>query len=103
MAKTIEKVKERVTLQTIADQLGVSKTTVSNAYSRPDQLAPELRTKILWTAKELGYCGPSPAARTLRLGRSGAVGFLTAATLSYTVTDPAAVQIIQGVAEVLDE
>ena len=32
-----------MTLQTIVDALGVSRTTVSNAYNRPDQLAPELK------------------------------------------------------------
>jgi hypothetical protein len=36
-----------VTLQTIADALGISRTTVSNAYNRPDQLALELRRKVL--------------------------------------------------------
>ena len=29
----------RVTLQTIADQVGVSRMTVSNAFSRPDPLS----------------------------------------------------------------
>ena len=28
----------RVTLQTVADKVGVSRMTVSNAFSRPDQL-----------------------------------------------------------------
>ena len=64
-------VAERVTLQTIADALGVSRTTVSNAYNRPDQLAPELRRKVLETAERLGYAGPDPAARRLR-SRPGA-------------------------------
>ena len=50
----------RVTLQTLADALGVSRTTVSNAYNRPDQLAPELRAAILEKAAELGYAGPTP-------------------------------------------
>ena len=58
----------RVTLQTLADALGVSRTTVSNAYNRPDQLAPELRAAILEKAAELGYAGPDPAARRLRSG-----------------------------------
>lgn len=103
MGKTLAAANGRVTLQTIADRLGVSRTTVSNAYSKPDQLAPALREKILETARALGYAGPNAAARTLRLGRSGVIGFLTTTTISYTVTDPAAVQILQGVAEVLDE
>ena len=61
----------RVTLLTIADELGVSRTTVSNAYSRPDQLTKELRERILEAAARLGYRGPSPAGRLLRTGRIG--------------------------------
>ena len=38
--------KTSVTLQTVADALGVSRSTVSNAYSRPDQLSDELRQRI---------------------------------------------------------
>ena len=63
----------RITLQTLADALGVSRTTVSNAYNRPDQLAPELRAAILEKAAELGYAGPDPAARRLRSGKRRAV------------------------------
>ena len=92
-----------VTLQTIADKLGVSRTTVSNAFSKPDQLTPKLRTKIFKIADELGYCGPDPAARSLRTGKVGAFGLLLNESLSYTVTDPAAVLLLQGVAEVFDE
>ena len=40
-----------MTLQTIADRLGVSRMTVSNAFSRPDQLSEELRRKIMLTAR----------------------------------------------------
>ena len=40
----------RVTLQTIADRVGVSRMTVSNAFSRPDQLSAELRARILAAA-----------------------------------------------------
>ena len=29
----------RVTLQTVADRVGVSRMTVSNAFSKPDQLS----------------------------------------------------------------
>jgi DNA-binding LacI/PurR family transcriptional regulator len=37
----------RVTLQTISGHLVVSRTAVSNAYNRPDQLGDDLRTRIL--------------------------------------------------------
>ena len=88
-----------MTLQTIADALGVSRTTVSNAYNRPDQLAPELRRKVLETAKELGYAGPDPAARRLRSGRRGAIGLMFSERLSYAFTDPGAVGFLQGLTE----
>jgi DNA-binding LacI/PurR family transcriptional regulator len=92
-------VAERVTLQTIADALGVSRTTVSNAYNRPDQLAPELRRKVFETAKDLGYAGPDPAARRLRSGLRGAIGMMFSERLSYAFTDPGAVGFLQGLTE----
>jgi DNA-binding LacI/PurR family transcriptional regulator len=93
----------RVTLKTIAEAVGVSRTTVSNAYNRPDQLAPELRDRILDTARELGYAGPDPAARRLRSGRRDAVGLLVAEGLSYTFTDPASVMLLQGIARATED
>ena len=88
-----------MTLQTIADALGVSRTTVSNAYNRPDQLAPELRAKVLETARGLGYAGPDPAARRLRSGLRGAIGLMFSERLSYAFTDPGAVGFLQGLTE----
>ena len=88
-----------MTLQTIADALGVSRTTVSNAYNRPDQLAPELRRKVLEVAHDLGYAGPDPAARRLRSGRRGAIGLMFSERLSYAFTDPGAVGFLQGLTE----
>ena len=88
----------RPTLQTVADAVGVSRSTVSNAYSRPDQLSADLRDRILTAASALGYAGPDPAARSLRRGRVGAIGVLFTATLSYAFTDPYAVQFLCGLA-----
>ena len=87
------------TLQTVADTVGVSRSTVSNAYGRPDQLSPELRERILTAARELGYSGPNPSARSLRRGRAGAIGVLFTDVLSYAFRDPFAVQFLQGLAE----
>jgi DNA-binding LacI/PurR family transcriptional regulator len=86
-------------LRVLPDALGVSRTTVSNAYSRPDQLNPRLRQRILQTARQLGYAGPHPAARSLRSGRADAVGVLLTETLSYAFTDPAAVRFLEGMAQ----
>lgn len=91
-----------VTLQTIADALGVSRSTISNAYSRPDQLSPQLRSKIFETAERLGYPGPHPGARSLRSGKAGSVGVLLTADLSMAFTDPYAVEYLRGLAEVAE-
>ncbi len=92
-----------MTLKTIAETVGVSRTTVSNAYNRPDQLAPELRDRILGTARRMGYPGPDPAARRLRSGRRDAVGLLLADGLASAFDDPATVILLQGVARATEE
>src|SRR6185503_17909125 len=91
----------RVTLQTIADRLGVSRMTVSNAFSRPDQLSDDLRRRILLTAEELGYVGPDPAARALARGTTGAVGVLLTDSLRYAFTDEVATGFLAAAVEEL--
>jgi DNA-binding LacI/PurR family transcriptional regulator len=91
----------RVTLQTLADDLGVSRSTVSNAFSRPDQLSDALRERILVRARELDFTGPDPMARGLRRGRVGAVGVLVDQGLSYAFSDPAMVTYLDGLASAL--
>jgi DNA-binding LacI/PurR family transcriptional regulator len=92
-----------VTLQTIADELGVSRMTVSNAFSRPDQLSTELRQRILGAAAELGYVGPDPVARALARGTTGAVGVLLTDSLEYAFTDEVATGFLAAVASELAE
>ena len=83
----------KITLQTIADRVGVSRMTVSNAFSRPDQLSVELRNKIMAAADELGYVGPDPAARVLATGSAGTVGVLLTDSLSYAFEDEFAASV----------
>jgi DNA-binding LacI/PurR family transcriptional regulator len=84
---------------TVAKAVGVSPTTVSNAYNRPHKLTPALRERILATARDLGYPGPDPAARSLRRGRAGSIGLLFGETLTYAFQDPLAVEFLRGLAE----
>ncbi|WP_295624416.1 LacI family DNA-binding transcriptional regulator [uncultured Corynebacterium sp.] len=91
------------TLASIAAELGVSRTTVSNAYNRPDQLSPELRERILAQAEAQGYPGPDPMARSLRMRRIGAVGVLFTEQLSFAFDDPASVDFLAGLAEACGE
>ena len=91
----------RVTLQTVADRVGVSRMTVSNAFSRPDQLSTALREKVLAAAAELGYVGPDPAARALARGTAGAIGVLMTDSLAYAFTDEVATGFLGAVADEL--
>ncbi|RJQ82662.1 LacI family DNA-binding transcriptional regulator [Pseudonocardiaceae bacterium YIM PH 21723] len=91
------------TLASLAAELGVSRTTVSNAYNRPDQLSPELRRRVLDTARRLGYPGPDPVARSLRTRKAGAVGLLLTENLSYAFRDPAAIGFLEGLAEACED
>ena len=75
--------------------------TVSNAFSRPDQLSAALREKILATAAELGYAGPDPAARTLARGATGTVGILFHGTPRYAFSDEFAARFLAVIAEEL--
>src|SRR5829696_6415334 len=88
-----------ITLRTVARAVGVSPTTVSNAYNRPHKLSPALRQRILGAARDLGYPGPNPAARSLRRGRAGSIGLLFGEALTYAFQDPGAVEFLRGLAE----
>jgi DNA-binding LacI/PurR family transcriptional regulator len=86
------------TLSTLAQALGVSRTTVSNAYSRPEKLSAELRERIFAAARERGYEGPSALAASLRTGRTDTVGVLFTDDLEYAFADPVSALFLAGVA-----
>src|SRR4030081_1442488 len=81
--------RRKPTLDDVAEAVGVSRATVSNAYNRTDQLSAELREEVLRTAKLLGYTGPNPSARSLATNRTGVVAFMLDAGLSVAFSDPA--------------
>ncbi|WP_207908685.1 LacI family DNA-binding transcriptional regulator [Pseudonocardia endophytica] len=93
----------RVTLATIADAVGVSRATVSNAYNHPERLSTQLRDRVLRAARELGYAGPDPVAATLARGRIAALGVIYDTPMSFGFSDPAAVLFLQGVSQVCEQ
>lgn len=90
------------TLKTVADAAGVSVSTVSNAYNKPEQLSADLRERILKISHELGYAGPNPAARSLRSARAGSIGLLFTEQLSYAFSDPYSVGMLAGLSEIVE-
>ena len=95
--------RRRATLASLAAELKVSRTTISNAYNRPDQLSAALRERVLATAKRLGYAGPDPVARSLRTRKAGAVGLVITEPLTYSFSDPAALDFVAGLAQSCEE
>lgn len=63
----------RVTLATLARDLGVSHQTVSNVINAPHKVRPETQARIQAAIEASGY-RPSAAGRALRSSRSGLVG-----------------------------
>lgn len=61
-----------------------------------------LSERVLTAAAELGYGGADPTARSLRMGRTNAVGVVLRERLAYCFEDPAAVQLMQGFSDATD-
>ncbi|WP_129669736.1 LacI family DNA-binding transcriptional regulator [Phytoactinopolyspora endophytica] len=92
---------QRTTLSAVAVRAGVSPSTASLAFSGAGPVAQETRERVLTAARELGYTGPDPTARSLRQGRSGIVATLIGERLLYAFRDPVAVGLLDGLAEEL--
>jgi DNA-binding LacI/PurR family transcriptional regulator len=63
----------RPTLVSIAEELGVSRQTVSNVLNKPEIVHPATRERVAAAIKRAGY-RPSAAGRALRTQRSMAIG-----------------------------
>jgi DNA-binding LacI/PurR family transcriptional regulator len=94
---------KRVRLRDVAERAGVSVGSASQAFGRPELVSDEVRKRVLDAADALGYPGPDPAARRLRLGRAGAIGLIFAERLGYAFTDPAQAPFLRGVAGAMEE
>ena len=82
-----------MSIQQVAQKIGVSVATVSRAFNAPQQVSVDTREKVLRMAKTLGYV-PNASARTLRTSRSRVLG-----VLMPTLTNPVFAECLEGVAE----
>lgn len=83
----------RPTLRTVADDTGLSISTVSRALRRPADASPTAAL-VHAAAARLGYV-PDPLAASLRTKRSGAIGLVT-----HSLTDTAQALICEQVDQV---
>jgi LacI family transcriptional regulator len=84
-----------VTLQDIADRLGVSVATVSRALAGYDDVAPSTRQRVLQAAQEMGY-RPNIIARMLQKQRTDTIGFIIP-THGPRFSDPFFSELLTGV------
>lgn len=89
----------RVTIKDIARQAGVSMTAVSFAFNDPGRLSKATLEKILQVAEQLGYT-PHPVARSLSMGRTGAIGVLVPQDIVTMLENPFFAQILHGIGQV---
>ncbi|WP_028921717.1 LacI family DNA-binding transcriptional regulator [Pseudonocardia acaciae] len=80
---------QRVTIREVANEAGVSITTVSHALNDKGEVDPATRRRVVDVAERLGYRA-SAAARALRGGRSGTITLMVPATGS----DPADIEML---------
>ncbi|MFI5610937.1 LacI family DNA-binding transcriptional regulator [Amycolatopsis sp. NPDC051903] len=64
-----------VTIRDVARRAEVSVATVSRALGSPDRVSAVTRARVLEIVRELGY-RPSPAARSLITGKTGAIAIV---------------------------
>jgi len=92
----------RATIGDVAERAGVTKGTVSLAYSGKRPVSEATRRRIFDAAEELRWT-PSHSARALATSRTGAVGLVVARDPEVLATDHFFAKFISGCERVLAE
>lgn len=97
--------KHALRLVDVAKAAGVSRSTASNVFTRPERVRPELRERVEAAARKLGYAGPDPKGRLLRAGNFNAIGVLPSGAygIGTMLTDPYEMAFLAGVAEICEQ
>ncbi len=91
--------KKQITIDDIAQIIGVSKATVSYAFNKKARISEEMRSRIMDVADELGYI-PNPVARILTTKRIGAIGLLLPQNIQFSFNNPFYLKLIQGIGSI---
>ncbi|MDQ7028571.1 MAG: LacI family DNA-binding transcriptional regulator [Ardenticatenia bacterium] len=89
--------KRRVTIRDVAEQAGVSQTTVSFVLNNVEgmRISAETRQRVLETARALGY-HPDASARRLVQGRTRVVAFIEYHSPHAALVDPFLAEVLRG-------
>lgn len=95
--KPMSRYSSRVSINEIAEEVGVSKATISRYLNgKFEYMSHATREKIKHTIEVMGY-RPSKIARSLKLQTSKMIGCIIA-----DISNPASSVIIQGISDVCD-
>ncbi|CAN5768615.1 LacI family DNA-binding transcriptional regulator [soil metagenome] len=91
----------KVTLQDLADRLGVARSTVSRALRGDPQIGVDTRARVQRLAGELDY-HPNAAARALTRRRAGVVGLVLPRTSRFVFSNPYFSELLEGISSVAE-
>jgi DNA-binding LacI/PurR family transcriptional regulator len=96
--------RSRPTQRQIAEEVGVSRTTVSLVLNDVPgvRISPATRRRILEVARRLNY-HPDAAARTLASGRTRTIGFILCQSPDCIFADAFLPEVLRGVGEAVQE
>lgn len=88
----------KLTLDVIAKQAGVSRSTVSRVVNDHPSVRPDVRNRIQRIIKETGF-QPNAAAQSLAFQRSYMIGLVIPRTISTVFSDPYFPRLTEGIAQ----
>lgn len=91
-----------LTLEDIARQAGVSRSTVSRVVNGQPYVRPEVRERVLKLIQSTGF-HPNLAARTLASQRSWMIGLVLPRSVSSFFSDPYFPRLTQGIAQACNQ
>ena len=91
-----------LTLEDIAKQAGVSRSTVSRVVNESPDVRETVRKRVLDVIQGAGY-QPHAAARALASQRSGTIGLVLPHSVSFFFTDPYYPHLTKGIAQACNQ
>lgn len=91
-----------LTLEDVAKQTGVSRSTVSRVINGQPNVSEDVRQRVLQAIQITGY-HPNAAARTLASQRSWTLGLILPHSVSFFFTDPYYPHLTKGIAQACNQ
>jgi LacI family transcriptional regulator len=91
-----------LTLEDVAEQAGVSRSTVSRVVNNHPNVSDDVRKRVLSIIQTTGF-QPHAAARTLASQHSWMIGLILPQSVSFFFTDPYYPHLMKGIAQACNQ